>query len=623
MKHFFTFLAKIIAFWFCFFALGRLYFLLYNHQALAGVPFVEVLATFYHALYLDFATICYILAFSWIFWTFQFWIFPKTLHKIHFYFQLFLVLVSAIIFSSEVELYAEWKTKINYAALQHLRQNPLEVWEISSTKNMLTSTLLTLIFLCIGYFGLKKVFQGLGKFSAHPIFKLLIWIALLPGIIYGLRGGYQPIPISQSDVYFSKHTVLNHAAVNSCWNIGQSIDATSLDVNKYQKMALNLAQRETQRLLTQATDTHIAILNQSKPNIVVFILESWSADALNSLGGKWNAAPFLDSLAQEGLLFNQAISSGSLSDEGMGSIFSGFPALTIPVVVNSYDKYKNLPFLPNALQEIGYFTSYYSGIDLAYGNIGAYLMDKGIQVVKQEKDFPKVPKKDRGRLGIHDHAMLPIFLQALSTQQEPFLSAFFSMSSHSPYDFPDKNHYIDATDEVNYLHGVRFTDNHLRIFFQHAKKEPWYKNTLFIFVADHSHVTPSHYDYYSSKHHHIPLVFYGEVLQEKYRKTTQDHFVNHHDLPKTLLLQLGLAKEAEKFVWSRDMFSKGEEFAYYAFTDGAGIVTPKGQFAYDYPSGHVNESWQENTTDLEKENQKNQVFAYLQALIDDYMQLGR
>jgi len=221
------------------------------------------------------------------------------------------------------------------------------------------------------------------------------------------------------------------------------------------------------------------------------------------------------------------------------------------------------------------------GGQLRYGNLKSYFYKNKFDILEESKDITSITDKDAiGRLGIHDSFMFPYMVKKMNGLKQPFFASMFTLSSHSPYDQPMEDVITWADGDNDFLNSVYYTDQSIGEFISLAKKESWYRNTLFVFVSDHSHHTPLAWSRNNPKWHHIPMLFFGEVIKKEYRGKEIDAVVSQHDLGATLLSQLSI--DHQKFSFSRDLFcTEYKPSAYFSVTDGYGIITPDGYVAYD------------------------------------------
>ncbi|MEK6616060.1 MAG: LTA synthase family protein, partial [Bacteroidota bacterium] len=350
------------------------------------------------------------------------------------------------------------------------------------------------------------------------------------------------------------------------------------------------------------------------PNIVLVILEGWSADMIKSLGGYDSVTNGFDKLASEGILFDSIYASGSLSDQGMTAIFSGFPALPSGTsIIGQPGKYGHLPCLNTEFKKSGYSTSYMFGGQLSYGNIKAYMYYNNFDKILEGKDFAgNIPQ---GKLGVHDEYLYARQLQELKKEKEPFFAGMFTLSSHSPYDFTMPRKIFWGDDEINYVNGMYYADSCLYDFIQKSKKEKWYDNTLFIFVSDHSHSSPKHWAQQQPEYRKIPMLFYGNVIKDEFKGYHYKKICSQVDLAATLLHQLNVS--SDKFEWSKNLFNPyANEFAFYETRDGFGFVRPNQYLVYSHSNNNF--YFEKTNSPAEKARLEKEGKSFLQTVFQEY-----
>ncbi len=616
------FIIRYILFWIFFFLTGRIVFILFFSREVFKSSSSEILKIIPKSFSLDMSFISYLLVII----VLLIWIFSflkkgkKILSKIIFGITSFFLIFSALVNGGEVSLYSEWQTKLNYTALSHLT-HPKEVFSTASFSHIFTM----ILFICVSI-----VFIKIYKMKVHLHFPLdsskiswklaflkVIFLPLILGILLlGIRGGFQPIPINLSDAYFSNNMILNDIAVNPNWNILQSLlkSRSSFKGNPYKKYSDKECEEFIKDIYKVEHDTTISILNVKEPNIVFILLESWSADNIESLGGLKGITPNFKKLENGGLLFTDFYSNGWTSDQGMSSIFSSFPVFPDVAIIQQTDKSRKLPSLNKSLNN--YNSSYFFGGQLTYGNIKAYLMSQGFDLVKDENNYSHLPS---GRLGVHDEFMFSQFKEDLSDMNEPFLSALFTISSHSPYDFPGDHKLSFNSKEDKYVNSVAYTDRCLGEFMESVKLEGWYENTLFVILADHSHNSPKGWKVAQKERFKIPMLWFGDVLKQEYKGEKHDKMGSHIDIASTILNQLDF--NHDQYTYGRDLFNPYENVSIpYAFpTPGYGLITEDGYFAFSESYNKIFELHAE-TPEKEKEIKRNAEI-FFQSAFKMYMDL--
>ena len=615
IRLFFSLIRQLL-FWILFFAFNRAVFLLYYSGLvrLEKPGFGEVMSGFWHALRLDVSTASYLLIIPFLLTflkavTLRKW--PDLLNKIY---TAVLIITYSLITTAELGIYEEWKTKLHYKALHYL-SHPEEVYNSASSGTFFWLVSIFIVLVFAGNWLYNRYFYRISLPRRPAIAALIIFFILAPGLLFlGIRGGLQAIPITQSQSYYSNHNILNLAAVNSGYSFTFSMieNYRFMDHNPYQFYDDKEAETLVDEIRYVKKDTTVNVLNTARPNIVIILLESWSADLIHSLGGEPGITPEFEKLSDDGILFTQLYASGNRSEQAMSALFGGFPSTPITAITHSLEKVTKLPSLPEKLKAVGYHTSFYFGGHLMYGGIKSYLSIAGFEHMVEIYDLPD--SLPRGKLGVHDEFMFAYQARDLDHETPPFLSVIFTLSSHSPYDQPMRKVLNWGGSENQYINSAYYTDSCLGAYFRNIRSKEWFDNTLFVIVADHSHNSYRHWSVISPEYRHIPLLLYGNVIKEAYRGTTYDRLASQTDIPSTLLKQLGL--ENKEFEWSRDLFNPYvPEYIFYEATNGVGWIRPYGHFVWHKDLGYREMDVPED----KKEGLVREGKAYLQVLFKEFI----
>ena len=611
-------LIKQLVFWLLYFVIIRVIYLLYNLNFVLAenVNFREVISSFYYALNLDIATACYILLIPFIILVVQSFYSPSWINNINKIYTLIILILFSLITTAELGVYEEWKTKLHYKALTQAT-HPSEIY--NSTETYIFFILLGIFIIEVYgsfYIYRKFFFSKLIKLKRKIIFSILFFLIMPVILVIGMRGGLQEIPINQSQSYYSKHNILNLAAVNSGFNLYISVfeNLKNFGKNPFQFYDDKVAEDRVNKIYEIPKDTTVKILKNINPNIIFLIMESWSADLIESLGADSIYTPEFHKLEKDGLLFTNIYSPGSRSEQGMASIFSGFPSHPISAITVQPDKFVGLPSLIHIFNDKGYTSSFYFGGQLIYGNIKSYIIYNNFDRITEVYDFDSdVPK---GKLGVHDEFVFDRMLNEINENKEPFLSAFFTGSTHSPFDMPMKIKQLRDDNFNLYVNSAWYTDSCLGDFMQKAKRQAWFDNTLFIIVADHSHHSYKHHPYHSKEYHKIPLMFYGNVIKDEYKGKTIGKLGIQTDIATTLLKQLDI--DTSVFHRSKNLLNPySPDFAYVAFEEGIGWITPAGDFFYDNRFDHY---YRNSFDSAIKDSVVKDGKAFLQTIFREYME---
>ena len=569
MKKIILSLAFQYLFWMIFFIVLRGAFLLYYYRLLAmeGITAGEALLSFWHALRLDTATTGYILVIPVIILALQGYFKAPVLNIVNKTWAFLVILALSIVVAAELGTFDEWKSKLTTKAFMHL-QHPQEIYFSASPWKFFSLLGLIILFTAGSYFLYSRYFFVRIKEKVRPLaYPVIFSILAGPFLFIMIRGGVDAIPISQSSAHYSHHSILNWASVNSGYHLAVNI----LETNRYENYnAYNFYPREeaeeiVRKIQYVEKDTTISILKVKEPNIVILLLESWTADIIESLGAEPGITPEFRKLEKDGLLFTEFYCTGNRSHEAAATLFGGHPALPYTTWTENPEKYRKMPSMVRMLNDSGYTSSFYFGGQLDYGNLRAYLLFNQFGKIVEEKDFdPGIP---RGRLGVHDEYLFSRHLSDAAGFRQPFLSVVFTLSSHAPYDEPMEP-VIDWGGMNNpFLNSAYYTDRSLGEYMAEARKQPWFDSTLFIILADHGHSSQKNWRYESYEYHRIPLLFYGNALKDEFRGKQDRRICDNSGLARTILNQLDMPDD--QFPWGVNLFNPySREYAYVVLNDG-------------------------------------------------------
>ncbi|RFC54248.1 LTA synthase family protein [Brumimicrobium aurantiacum] len=586
---------SFLAFWILVFDFQRILFSIHNYPKIADVSSLEWIQVFFHSIRIDLSTGSFLSAVPLLLIS-CFLCFNKKIFFTLFKAVMFIELVMvAMIHAGEINAYGEWNHKLTSRVFMHL-SHPDEVFRTADYSMTLWFMVYFILEFTFGGLILQKFFR-IGKFKIKNVpisSKIVLFLPILPlllGFYFVLgRGGFQQIPLNIDSAYFSKKYVINDIAVNSPYFFGKSFllyNRSNIGefLSDYSESEINELLND---FLTYEKKHEHYILENTTPNLVFVILESWTSTVSSKLSGKPGVTEELDKLSEEGVLFTNLYATGSTSEIGNASIFSGYPALPEISISMQPFKHRKLKSINQSIASRGYTSGYLFSGDLKYGNINSYFTDHGFNRVQDESDFPEGLEK--GKLNYYDEALFELFLEKLNKQEEPFLEGAFTGSTHSPYDFPGHNKEKWTGKETNFMNSVIYADQCLADFIEEAKQQDWYENTLFVIVADHGHASPYVTNPNDSEMYRIPLLLYGPALKDDAKGMIIDKVGSQADIAQTLMYQMKV-DTGDDYPWSKDLLNPNvPEFALHATTRGFGWVTPKGKFTYhlDYQKYIVN-----------------------------------
>ena len=407
-------------------------------------------------------------------------------------------------------------------------------------------------------------------------------------IVIGIRGGFTsvfPINIPDATLYATPRKAA--LVLSNPFCLYRSISETV-------KLPSYMPQQEALEIFSPWHDgsdtthdsemaTHPALPHNS--NIIIFILESFgsgfSALHTGSTVESDNAMPFLDSLQHHGLSYRMTFQSGFRSMDAMPSIWASIPSYKIQLLTQpqSASFYQGLPTI---LSEAGYTTAFFHGNFHQTMSFYPFGTMTGIKDFYMREEYSK--ERDAGDAmgtwGIHDHEMLDYMGEKLDMMREPFFASIFTLSSHHPYDIPERytaqwSHFANPTNRT-----IRYTDNEMRRFFAQHKGKEWFKRSLFVFVADHSERSDVDLFLTPPRNHLVPLLFYRPDDSLSHIDSLPAQQI---DIMPTMLGLLGY--HGDYFAFGNDLRQTPDEkrrAVYYNFsTQQYSLVTPSRLYLFD------------------------------------------
>jgi phosphoglycerol transferase MdoB-like AlkP superfamily enzyme len=430
-------------------------------------------------------------------------------------------------------------------------------------------------------FNLLLAFYFAFKLHPKPKRNRLQWLIHVPLsiLILGLsillsRGGWQVSPINQSFAFYSSKSSLNYAAINSTWNFIFTLlnSQEQANVEAYKVIEMNQLDRTFNGYFKE-TDYPKKSVESNHPNVVIVMLESFTANLVGFSGAENDCTPNLNKIAAEGIAFSHGYASGNRTDKGLAAVISGFPAQSNSSIITIPTKAKNLPSLIRVFQGMGYKSSFYYGGEPEFANMKAYLLNAGMDQLFSGKDYPSdIPK---GKWGVSDEFAFSKLAEDIEQDHGPFVKLMLTISSHEPFDYP--NNPGGSSDE-KFAAALRYSDKHLGLFWERVKQTP---NTLFVFLADHGRAAGLGALDKLPEVNRMPIVLAGTALLDSVRGTLITHPVNQHHLPSNLLSYLGVNSGVEKFSF-QNSWTDTNSSIYLTYYNGVGLLQKgKAQLYYN------------------------------------------
>lgn len=567
---------QLALYWLSFMVVARIIFLVYNWDLTAALTWRERSLVLLHGLRMDASITGYFVMVSGLLLTISAIIKGPWISLVLKWLTITLLISSSLIITIDLELYRHWGFRLNTTPFLYIGK------EAAGSVSLWVIFKLAVIFALLSgsfmYFFLRKInprIQYLENARLRAAAPLLLLTALM---FVPIRGSFTVAPMNTGFVYFHNTKVYaNHSAINVVWNFLYSARKSStLD---YPENFFERSDTERHfRTLYEAPDSTVKMIESPRPNVILIILESFTAGVIGPLGGPDSITPNLNQLCKEGILFDKFYSSGDRTDKGLISILSGYPAQPQTSIIKFPAKSQRLPQLNQFIKKRGYQTSFIYGGDIDFANFRSYLNTSGFDHITTLDDFDE--DLYTSKWGVHDHYMFARAMQELDTTREQFFKVILTLSSHEPFDVPMEP-FVDGDDEESlFLNSCHYADKSLGKFIRYLKGKPWWNNTLVIITADHGHRYPGNKSLQQKERFHIPLLFTGGVVSER----SVNHLIGSQtDIANTLLGQLG--RPSPDFIFSKDLFNpRARGFAAWYFNDGYGFLTPETFVVFDNTS---------------------------------------
>ena len=603
MKERLKIFGRICLFWIAFFVVSRFAFLLYHLGQTTSLGIIDIATLNILGLRMDLAMASYWLILSGLLLAASVFTNSKIIYHLNNIIVTAFLFLSSAIVVADLELYKHWGFRMDTTPLMYARgEGVASINPYSLILLLVIFAVLSILFLWIYYRHISKQFLHL-----IPIWYpwAIVMFLVTAALFIPIRSSLSVAPLNTGVVYFHKTKVFpNHAGINVVWNFFYS----ALDKkHTYAKDFYNPTESEAllKELVTSTGET-ASFINNSKPNIIIVILESFTAKIIKPLGGLDSITPNINRLVHEGILFDNFYASGDRTDKGIVAILSGYPAQPLTSILKYPSKTESLPFIPKVANSLGYHTSFVYGGDIGFANMESYVNAAGFSHITEDDDFDA--SLDNSKWGVHDEFVFDRLLIECDSAINPFFKVMLSLSSHEPFDVPMKPVIKGNDDGTLFLNSCLYTDKSLGKFIEQAKQKSWWKNTWIIITADHGHRHPNQEELKDKERFKIPMLWIGGAVAKQ--DTVISTFAGQTDIAKTLLAQLNAS--ANEFQFSKNILSKNvKPFATYIFHNGYGYIDPKSENIYDFDfKNYIKQDGNEDDLKFGK--------AYMQALFTDY-----
>ncbi len=450
----------------------------------------------------------------------------------------------AILYAADFATYAYIHQRLNAEVLEFLR-NPIISWHMAWESyhvvlfGLLIVAVLAVMVLLLG----RRPASGQRR-TTRVLLALFFLLC-----IYGKFSRY---PLRWSDAFFSRDSFLGELALNPAQYLFETMreEPPRFDVAHVRRLYPAMVgylgvDHPDPKTLTLARTPPLFPQVRGTPNIVVIQLESFAAFKSGAFGNRMNGCPNFDDVARNGILFTNAYSPSEKTARALFAVVFGIPDVS-PWQASAHNPLTvDQATIVNAFT--GYDKLYFLGGSANWSNIRGMLAHNigGLRIF--EEGSYSAPAVDVW--GISDEDLLLATNEVFRSERKPFFAIVQTSGNHRPYTIPKRTHGFavvhaderllrrngfESNEEYN---GFRFLDHSLGLFFQQARREAYFANTIFVLYGDHGTRTgvPASalaLGDLSLLVYHVPLVIYAPALIRQPRRI--DVAASHADILPTL-----------------------------------------------------------------------------------------
>ncbi len=492
-------LFKVYLLFVALFLIGRFFFYLLYFERFNDISFFESLLTFIYGLRMDTIVICIILVIPTIFLAITPKIFSNFISKFLSIYILFFLLIALFIECASFPFFAQYDLRPNYLFIEYL-EYPQEVTSLLfKDYKFQFIAIFILIIATIKIYSKSKFINFEQVFKQNYISRILILAPILLVLFLGIRSSLGHRPVNISDALYSENRVINEITKNSLHSLGYAYYSNKKaenNISKYGKidikeaykvasLAIGINYKDEKKPFYREVKSKLA--SKKQKNLVIFIQESMGAQFTGFIG-KQNFTPNLDNLAQDYLSFTNLYSNGTRSVRGLAALTSG----TLPIngieVIKRNKSQEDYFTIASLLKPYGYKSSFIYGGEARFDNMKGWYLGNGFDEVIEQKDFAN--PIFTSTWGVSDEDLVIKANQKFKSyykNNEKFVSVMFSSSNHMPFELPDgKIEFEKNIPKTSVENAIKYADFAIGKFFELAKKEDYFKDTVFVVIADHN-----------------------------------------------------------------------------------------------------------------------------------------
>ena len=481
------------------FFVGRLFFYLLNMERFDDISFYESILTFIYGLRMDTIVVSMILAIPTAALCLSPKIFSKFISKLLNIYILSFLILAVFIECASFPFFAQYDLRPNYLFIEYL-EYPQEVssllfkdYKLQFIAAFLIISLVVTLYIKSKFINFENVFQQ------SYLSRILMLLPILLVLFIGIRSSLGHRPVNISDALYSTNRVINEITKNSLHSLGYayySNKKTENNIAKYGKIDI----KEAYKLVSSAIgveykdekrpfyrEVKSKLDSKKQKNLVIFIQESMGAQFTGFIGNN-TLTPNLDKLAKDYISFTNLYSNGTRSVRGLAALTSG----TLPIhgveVIKRNKSQQDYFTIASLLKPYGYKSSFIYGGEARFDNMKSWYLGNGFDEVIEQKDYEN--PIFTSTWGVSDEDLVIKANEKFKSHyanKENFVSVMFSSSNHMPFELPEgKIEFEKNIPKASVENAIKYADFAIGKFFELAKKEAYFKNTVFVVISDHN-----------------------------------------------------------------------------------------------------------------------------------------
>ncbi len=548
-------------------------FVVYNYSQFSALSFSQIIYALFWGIRFDLASAALLGLFAsfivWLSWRF-------TPSKSHALFILVLMLVLQLSMQTGDTIYfAESGRHVSYE-MRDVLTDASGLFMTALTSHYLFIVLSYVLGITLLFFVVKLLRPVLSTAVNHAAtsvatsvkpkyFVDIMFVVILLLSIVLVRGGVTGLPQSVISVFKIGDAEQAIITMNGAYSVVYGVINSAKEIDRVTtKLPEDINIDQVMRSLYPLTPDFAPVVENTstKYNLVFILMEGWHADFMSSYGYEFDTTPFYTEIKAKSLAPLGVIAGGVRTTEGIYATFCSQQNPLGKTIAQTSLQNNHYNCLPSILKRHGWHTAFFQGTHKETSGTGAFAQSLGFTDSFAKEDMPE-GRYPHNYWGAHDPDIYDYLLDKLDTMPQPFLVGVNTNTTHDRK-VPDGANAVFGMKTKMQKHQsvIHFADQAMKEFFEKIKQKPYYKDTIFVLMSDHTH----------GKHkslaatYFIPGVIYAEDLVPT---KTVERYVSQRDFSPTILEILGLP--ASPSFTGKSFWSKRDDVYFSDYFDSGSI----------------------------------------------------